>query len=453
MSEFIYYFSLLVCVSLGSYYKKITDIDMKRNYGTGLGLLLVCLISGHQVYHSALMVWGNIIIIKCCDRRYLHQISLAFTWIYLLYLHLNVTNIYIIWLNQTLALKLVGLAFEMNAVQIRTDAKGISVSKINIRDVDSIPPEPSAADIIAYSYYFIGLHRGPYYRWKIFDDHFNAPFGVLGDCRIITEQKLKKAIVCGLGYLLLRSKYSPELYYEDVFYNIYGADFRYLYNIPQLTMYFLHWQTVMMLCTSVFTEAGFGVYPAKCQPIPGFGPSTHLSFVTLATTSTDVALEEEYNFSMLKCFNIEGLLIGPKMKDTMRSWDMPTRYWFWAYVQKTFIKSNKEVRSAFSLLVWTLWSGPTLPQFIIASTLWVYVHLEAEYSVLYDTSGALKLPWDIGFSIMRMFCLLYLTPCFVIKSTDTVLRYYNSIFWVFHLLLIVLMIYSVIVYKTRSAYE
>ncbi|XP_050350473.1 lysophospholipid acyltransferase 7-like isoform X2 [Nymphalis io] len=421
MSEFIYYFSLLVCVSLGSYYKKITDIDMKRNYGTGLGLLLVCLISGHQVYHSALMVWGNIIIIKCCDRRYLHQISLAFTWIYLLYLHLNVTNIYIIWLNQTLALKLVGLAFEMNAVQIRTDAKGISVSKINIRDVDSIPPEPSAADIIAYSYYFIGLHRGPYYRWKIFDDHFNAPFGVLGDCRIITEQKLKKAIVCGLGYLLLRSKYSPE--------------------------------TVMMLCTSVFTEAGFGVYPAKCQPIPGFGPSTHLSFVTLATTSTDVALEEEYNFSMLKCFNIEGLLIGPKMKDTMRSWDMPTRYWFWAYVQKTFIKSNKEVRSAFSLLVWTLWSGPTLPQFIIASTLWVYVHLEAEYSVLYDTSGALKLPWDIGFSIMRMFCLLYLTPCFVIKSTDTVLRYYNSIFWVFHLLLIVLMIYSVIVYKTRSAYE
>ncbi|XP_045448229.1 lysophospholipid acyltransferase 7-like, partial [Melitaea cinxia] len=449
MPDIIYYLSLLVCTSLGSYYKKITDMDMKRNYGTGLGLLLVCLICGHYMYHSALMVWGNIVIIKCCDRRYLHQISLAFTWMYLIYLHINVTNIYVIWLHQTLALKLVGLSFEMNAVQIKTDAKGISVSKMNIGDIDNVPPEPTAADIIAYSYHYVGLHRGPYYRWKIFYDHFNVPFGILGDCRIITEQKLKKAILCGLVYLILHSKYSPELYEEDVFYNTYGADFRYLYNVPQLIMYVLHYQAVMMMCTSVFTEAGFGVYPAKCQPIPGFGPSAHFSFVTLATTSTDIALNEEYNFSMLKCFNNEGLLIGPKMKDTMRSWDMPTRYWFWAYVQKAFIKSNKEVRSAFSLLAWTVWSGPTLPHFIVGTTLWVYVHLEAEYSVLYDTSGALKLPWDIGFSIMRLFCLLYLTPCFVITNTEIVLRYYNSIFWVFHLVLLVLMIYSVIIYKTK----
>lgn len=68
-SGVVYYVSLLVCISLGSYYKKIVDIDVKRNYGTGLGLLLVCLICGTHVIHSILMVWGNIIIIKCCDRR------------------------------------------------------------------------------------------------------------------------------------------------------------------------------------------------------------------------------------------------------------------------------------------------------------------------------------------------------------------------------------------------
>ncbi|CAH0715512.1 unnamed protein product, partial [Brenthis ino] len=268
--------------------------------------------------------------------------SLAYTWIHLLYLHLNIKDIYIIWLHQTLALKLVGLAFEINAVQIKVDAKG--VSKLTIGDSDTMTPEPTAADIIAYSYYFIGLHRGPYYRWKIFYDHFHAPFGVLGDCRIITVQKLKKAAVCGIGYWILFNKYSPKLYFEDVFYDTHGADFRYLYNIPQLIMYFLHYQAIMMLCTSVFTETGFGVYPAKCQPVPGFGPTCRLSFLALATSSPDVAMEEEYNFTMLKCFNNETLLSGPKMKDTMQSWDMPTRYWFWAYVHKTFLKSNKEVR-------------------------------------------------------------------------------------------------------------
>lgn len=101
--------------------------------------------------------------------RYLHQISLAYTWMYLLFLHFNINDIYIIWLHQTLALKLVGLAFEINGSQfkIAIDAKRVSVSKMNIGDSDNTDtPEPSAADIIAYAYYFIGLHRGKRYVCK-----------------------------------------------------------------------------------------------------------------------------------------------------------------------------------------------------------------------------------------------------------------------------------------------
>ncbi|XP_032517578.2 lysophospholipid acyltransferase 7-like [Danaus plexippus] len=447
-SDVVYYISLVICISLGSCYKKINNNEMKKNYGTGLGLLLVCLICGTSIYHTVLMVWGNIVIIKCCDRRYLHQISMAYTWLYLLYLHSYVINDYVIWIHQSMALKLVGLAFEMNAVHVKAEGKS-PVSKINLRDMDNTPPDPSAADIIAYAFYFIGIHRGPYYRYKIFNDHFQNTFGLLGDCRIITEQKLKKALVCVMGYIIISKNYSPELYYKDIFYTTYGADSRYLYNIPQLVLNVLEYEAIMMLSTSVFTETGFGVYPAKCQPIPGYGPSAQFSFLTLASASPDIAIEEEYNFSMLKCFDNERLILGPKMRMTMRAFDMPTRFWFWAYVQKSFIKSNKEVRSAFSFLAWTVWYGPTIPKFIISSTLWVYVHLEEEYSILYNTSGPMKLPWDIGFSIMRMFCLLYLTPCFTVKDTRIVLRYYNSIFWVFHFILLLMMILSIILYKTK----
>ena len=88
-----------------------------------------------------------------------------------------------------------------------------------------------------------------------------------------------------------------KLYNEDIFYDTYGADFRYLYNIPQLAMYFLYYQAVMMLCTSVFTETGFGVYPAQCQPIPGYGPTSRLSFLTLAYVSTFMF------FKILKCYS------------------------------------------------------------------------------------------------------------------------------------------------------
>ncbi|XP_072949277.1 lysophospholipid acyltransferase 7-like isoform X2 [Epargyreus clarus] len=449
--DVIFYSSLLLCVSLANYYKKIDDKRLKRNYGTGLGILVACLICGHSILHTVIMVWGNIVIIKCCDKRYVHQMSLAYTWLYLSYLHWSLQkNCYIIWLHQTLALRLVGLAFEISTYQRLKVDPGMSTIKPNM-DNECLSTDPSAGDIISYAFYFTGIHKGPYYRWKVFDDHFNAPFGTLGDCRIITEQKLKKAFACSLGYLLLRLKYSPQMYYERAFYIKYGSDFRFLYNIPQLTMYFLHYQIVMLLCTSVCTEAGFGVYPAKCLPIPGYGPSTRFSLLKLAARTPTIAMEEEYNFSMLKCFKNEKLLLGPRMKDTIRSWDMPTRFWFWANMYKNFIKANKEIRSACSFVAWSIWVGPSIPQIIVSSTLWVYVHLESEYCELYDTTGSMKIPWNIGFSIMRVFCLIYLAPCLIVHDTATVLRYYNSIYWIYHFFLLFLIVAAIVIFKLKDS--
>ncbi|XP_049873463.1 lysophospholipid acyltransferase 7-like [Pectinophora gossypiella] len=453
VDDVVFYSSLLVCLSLGGYYKKIDDLEMKRNYGAGLGLLVACLVCGHNVYHSVFIVWGNIIIIKCCDKRYIHQMSLAYTWIYLIYLHVTLRSVYAIWMHQTIALRLVGLAFEVYMAAKPQKNKPTS-SKQSMEKYTGIEPDvssvdPSAVDIITYSYFFVGLHRGPYFRWKLFEDHFYAPFGVLGDCRIITEHKLKKALVCYLGYLLLKLQFSPDAYYDDEFYKSFGSESRYLYNVPQLAMYFLHYQTIMLLCTSVCTESGFGVYPVKCQPVPGHGPTAGGSLLKLASTTTDVALQQEYNFSMLKCFDNEKILFGPKMRDTIRSWDMSTRYWFSTYMYKQFFKTNKEIRSACSFAAWCVWRGPSLQHLIMAATLWVYVQLESEYSELYDANDTLCFPWNLGFSLMRLFCLLYLTPCFILNDTATVFRYYNSIYWVYHIILLVLLVAVAVCYKIK----
>ncbi|XP_063826066.1 lysophospholipid acyltransferase 7-like isoform X2 [Ostrinia nubilalis] len=434
LDEVVYYSSLFICISLASYYKKIENADMKRNYGVGLGILVACLICGQHIYHTVLMVWGNVVIIKCCDKRYVHQISMVYTWTYLLYLHFNLScSVYVKWLHQTLALRLVGLAFEMSSLEKTGASRSMSSIRLPMGDSDIPLVEPTAVDIIAYTYFFIGLHKGPYYRWKIFYDHFKAPFGVLGDCRIITEQKLKKALN----------------YYEDDFYNIHGSDYRFLYNMPLLVMFFLYSQMIMMLCTSVYTEAGFGVYPAKCEPVPGYGPSKRPSLLKMVASTPDVALEQEYNFAMLKCFQNEKLLMGPKMRDTINGWDMPSRYWFRANIYNNLIHACKEVRSAGSFFAWAVWQGPSLQQMIVSSTLWVYIHLEAEYSTLYNTTGQMKMPWNIGFTIMRMFCLIYLTPCMAIADASTILRYYHSIFWIFHFILLIFIVGAVVAYKSK----
>ncbi|XP_053610083.1 lysophospholipid acyltransferase 7-like [Plodia interpunctella] len=434
LNEIIYYFSLLICMSLGSYYRKIDDIETKRNYGAGLGILTACLICGFQIYHCVLMVWGNVVIIKCSDKRYVHHLSMAYTWTYLIYMYYYAaTSQYVIWLHQAMALKLVGLAFEINNHDKRTNPNRPPMPNNTMTSGDNqvMTTEPTAVDIITYSFFFIGIHKGPYYRWKTFESHFSEPFATLGDCRVITMQKLKKVALCSMGFLLLSTRYSAKYYNADSFYRDHNTDYRFLYNIPLLVMFFLQNQMVMALSTAVCTEAGFGVYPAKCNPLPGHGPSEHTSFMNVVTAET--ALAEEYNFGMLKCFENGKLLLGPKMKDTLRSWDMPTVYWFWINIYKNMSKTNKETRSACSYLAWTLWCGADLQHFILAATLWVYVNLELEFSGIFNTARQMKrLPWEIGFSLMRILCLIYLTPCVIIKDTSVFLRYYNSIYWIYH---------------------
>lgn len=89
--------------------------------------------------------------------------SLAWTWLYLLYLHIHLVNAdYVIWIHQTIALRLVGMAFEMHSGD--TKPKASSSVKINNSngDTDHDVGKPSVLEIVTYSFFFIGLHKGGY---------------------------------------------------------------------------------------------------------------------------------------------------------------------------------------------------------------------------------------------------------------------------------------------------
>lgn len=67
---FVYFASLLMCVCLGNFYKRIKSTETKRSYGTGVGILVACLVCGPHILHTIFLVLGNTIIIRCCDRRF-----------------------------------------------------------------------------------------------------------------------------------------------------------------------------------------------------------------------------------------------------------------------------------------------------------------------------------------------------------------------------------------------
>lgn len=88
---------------------------------------------------------------------YVHQFSLAFSWIYLMYMHYHAEcSEYVIWLHQTLALRLVGLAFELHI----TDRTKTELNTGAPNDQEVVNLKPPTSDIISYAYYFIGIHKG-----------------------------------------------------------------------------------------------------------------------------------------------------------------------------------------------------------------------------------------------------------------------------------------------------
>lgn len=63
----------------------------------------------------------------------------------------------------------------------------------------------------------------------------------------------------------------------------------------------------------------------------------------------------------------------------------------------------------------------------------------------------MRYTWNFGYSVMRLLFLIYLTPCLVLDNSQTVFKYYTSVYWSFHVILFGLVISAVGVYKVRGA--
>lgn len=99
------------------------------------------------------------------------------TWAYLTYLHIYVIqSLYTKWVCQIVALRVVGLAFEvqrlqrLNRFQVPYTASTATLYRENevqmrwgFEPPEVINIEPTAVDMISYAFYFIGIHKGSTY--------------------------------------------------------------------------------------------------------------------------------------------------------------------------------------------------------------------------------------------------------------------------------------------------
>lgn len=113
-------------------------------------------------------------------------------------------------IQMVLTLKLVGLAFEVNTAY--TNAVTAAATKSGIEDAaaDAIQRHEQAAfgrlsfvDIMQYSFHYVGVLTGPYFRYRTFIDYFETPFRRYADSDTATLKKFAWVPLFAACYLLV----------------------------------------------------------------------------------------------------------------------------------------------------------------------------------------------------------------------------------------------------------
>lgn len=99
--------------------------------------------------------------------------------------------------QMVLTLKLVGLAFEVNSTSLaKTETEE---DKLEAKRNDF---KVSFLDIMHYSFNYVGVLTGPYYRYRTFLDYFEQPFSELSPWKEATLDKLKYIPMFAVFYLM-----------------------------------------------------------------------------------------------------------------------------------------------------------------------------------------------------------------------------------------------------------
>lgn len=69
LEDIIYLLLLLFCMVFGAYYRKIENVDTKKNVGTLLGLSIVIIVSGIHTIHLLITTFINAYLILYKNKR------------------------------------------------------------------------------------------------------------------------------------------------------------------------------------------------------------------------------------------------------------------------------------------------------------------------------------------------------------------------------------------------
>ncbi|CAK1547128.1 unnamed protein product [Leptosia nina] len=438
-NDIIYLSLLLFGVFIGPYYRKIQAVEAKKWGGTTIGLTLILVVSGYSAVHPILSASLGILAIKASTLKYCHIVTFFFMFGYLFFFRLadkfgfSLSSGHTNLIEMIIVLRVVGVAFEMNGSWLamakakrKTDDVVEPVNKDERDDEFLELINPGTLDLFHYTFSYIGLLTGPYYRYRTFDDYFHLPFSKHVDCFSFTIHTLKMVPFYVALYLAL-SNVQPLEYLLTEHHRNRSFLLKIIYPWILFTAFRLRIYAGMSLAECVCTSAGLGAYPVQAKNRTGHGPT--VGYLKLKQMSDDQARTSQYDFKTVESMDVVGCEAVVTLRDSMKVWNKAVQYWVAMVVYKRFPIKSLKIHAA--LFVSVIWHGLHAGYFFCIYFCPFYLMAEDIYYKLYykDATGTKKK--IIGFIMwfLRSNSESYQAAAFLLLTFDRIWIYYSSVYF------------------------
>ncbi|KAM9723381.1 lysophospholipid acyltransferase 7 [Menidia menidia] len=428
-NELVYLGVLAVSLPVGFLFRYLSP-PVKQGAALLLGLLITAASCHIHTLHSLVTVIGTWIIIKS-SWRHAPALSLSWTFLYLLFFRL------VTWfdlpqptpfanaIQLLLTLKMVSVANEVHSfhVEKKKDVSAFAKSPV----IGGLSQEPSLYDLLSYSYCYIGIMTGPFFRFQTYMDWLRQPEPLALPGREPCLQRLKLVPLYGALFLAVNSVFplayvrTEEFLEENVFY-------RFFYMVAVFFVFRMRFYAAWCGAEAGCISAGLGCYPEKALSKPGGGPTVNYS--------PDSTTEEKYDFRTIQnidCYNTDFCV---KVRHGMRYWNMTVQWWLHHYIYPNAPFRSYTLRAGWTMFISAYWHGLhagyylsflTIPLCIAAESA-----MEGSVRAKLGPRGQNIFDWVHWFLKMRAYD--YMCMGFVLlKASDTV-NYWTSIYFVMHVI-------------------
>ncbi|CAL8071525.1 unnamed protein product [Calicophoron daubneyi] len=503
--DWIYGILLFVSLCVGPCMKSSTN--WKPYLSSLFGLLMAFVTSGLTIWHSLVTVFGFIFLMGLCPPRFFHYLAFFWCFGYLAFFRTchwfglvkppPLSNA----MQLLITLRLMGLSFELHdswviEQRLKKEAKN---GKNQPADSDLVLLKKykhitaSHLGVLCYTYCYIGLFTGPYYKYRTFEDFINWPTRAPPGSSDQLIQQLQEAPLYGVSYLIISHFYSVDYVRTAEFYDN-GFGYRLLYMVIiffifRLRVYFA-WKVAECVCMS----AGLGAYPACSKPISGEGPTNLMALefwmrrneITLdssaphlvdhadkdqqaeinsyaaplssatSLSSVNLSRAEDYDFSTIQNISVWSCEFSPTVREGMRSWNKTVQYWLATNFHKR-LPGSRTFRTVCTILISAYWHGFHPGYYLAFMTIPLALCAESNLATIVAAFGQGLPGGSLSFLswVLKMRVFEYCAMGFLLLDGPATLAYWHSIGYCIHIVLAVTIITGYILQRIlpRSAFS